>query len=422
MSTQFPRSGAAAPHDDAVYEIEKVVAGGYGLTRDEAGVILIRGGLPGEQVRAAVRPAKGVRQGQMTEVLRPSPDRVTASELPTTDLAHASYEAQLRYKRDFVREALTRIAKLDAGSVEPTVPSESAQGYRSGAQYLITPQGLAYRERRGHRPLLVDHDPLIAPFVAELLNRIDVQQLAPAQEIAVRGSFLTGEVVAALIGPGEPRAYLRAADHLMDLGAVGVSLAVPAGKRFSAGVRLIAGESSVVERFGGVDLPVSAVGFAQINPQAAGQAYTQVAELAGRGTHATDLYGGAGAIGRHLTEQFERVTVLDSSAEALMRGRQAAAEAGVGNITFQQGAAEELDELSAEVIVVDPPRAGLDPAVRDHIHASTADRLVYVSCDPATWARDISDLVGRGWRLGRVIPHDFYPQTSHVEVVSVLER
>ncbi|MFC6617543.1 hypothetical protein [Deinococcus radiophilus] len=105
-----------------------------------------------------------------------------------------------------------------------------------------------------------------------------------------------------------------------------------------------------------------------------------------------------------------------------MRGRQAAAEAGVGNITFQQGAAEELDELSAEVIVVDPPRAGLDPAVRDHIHASTADRLVYVSCDPATWARDISDLVGRGWRLGRVIPHDFYPQTSHVEVVSVLER
>ncbi|ADY26221.1 (Uracil-5)-methyltransferase [Deinococcus proteolyticus MRP] len=408
----------------ATYLIEKVVSGGLGLARDESGVVLIRGALPGERVRAEIRSGKGVRQGHVTEVLEASPDRVARSEpaLPTTDLAHASYAAQLRYKRDFVVEALTRIGKLSGHRVEETVPSPAQTGYRSGAQYLVTPQGLAYRERREHRPRLVEHDPLIAPFVAELLSRLDPALLAPAGEIAVRGSFLSGEVVAALIGPGEPRTYLRAADHLMDAGAVGVSLAAPAGKRFSAGVRLIAGESTVPERFGDVILPVSAVGFSQVNPAAAGLAYLQVAELAGQGSHAADLYGGAGAIGRHLTRSFEQVTVLDSSAEALTRGRQAAGEAEIRNITFQQGAAEELEELSAEVIVVDPPRAGLDPAVRGHIHASTADRLVYVSCDPATWARDVGDLVGRGWKLGRVVPHDFYPQTSHVEVVSVLER
>ncbi|WP_295821167.1 hypothetical protein [uncultured Deinococcus sp.] len=73
-------------------------------------------------------------------------------------------------------------------------------------------------------------------------------------------------------------------------------------------------------------------------------------------------------------------------------------------------------------MVVDPPRAGLDDAARDQLQDSTADRLVYVSCDPATWARDVGDLVRRGWRLGTVTPHDFYPQTSHVEIVSVLDR
>lgn len=402
-------------------EIEKLVAGGLGLARDESGVVLVRGALPNERVLARVRSGKGVRQGVVTEILRRSPERVEAPDLPTADLAHASYAAQLEYKRGFVEEALSRIAKL-RHTVAPTVASPQEWAYRNTAQYLVTPQGLAYRERRGSEPLVFGQDPLVMPEIQAILDRIDPERLDPATEVAFRASALTGEVVAALIGAGEPRQFLRASDHLMDAGVVGVSLAQPAGKRFSAGVRLIAGEGEIREQFGNVQVSVSAVGFAQVNPAAAGLAYVHAAELAGKGDHAADLYGGAGAIARHLAPNFRRVTVLDTSGEALARGRQDVAESGEKNVTYRHGDAARFSELGADVIVVDPPRAGLDEGARQHIQHSTADRLVYISCDPATWARDVGDLVRHGWKLTDVTPHDFYPQTSHVEIVSVLNR
>ena len=411
-------------------EIEKLVAGGLGLARDEGGVVLVRGALPGERVTADVRQGKGVRQGTVREVLRRSPDRVDGPELPTADLAFASYVAQLGYKRAFVEEALARIAKLRV-PVGETVPSPEEWHYRNTAQYLVTPQGLGYRERRGHSAQMFQGDPLVMEEIAAVAQKLDPERLDPATEIAFRASRLTGEVVAALIGTGEPRDFLRASDHLLDAGVVGVSLAQPAGRRFSAGVRLIAGESEIQEQFGDVRVSISATGFAQVNPAAAGLAYRRAAALAaqglGQGEHAVDLYGGAGAIARHLSPHFRRVTVLDTSAEALSRGRQDVAQsvaegAGEKNISFRQGDASRLEDIGADVLVVDPPRAGLDEAARDHIQESTADRLVYVSCDPATWARDVGDLVRRGWSLGEITPHDFYPQTSHVEIVSVLER
>lgn len=409
------------PEALSTLEIEKLVAGGLGLARDASGVVLVRGALPGERVTASIRAGKGVRQGTAQDILRRSPFRVDAPDLPTADLAHAAYGAQLEYKRGFVQEALARIAKL-RHAVAETVPSPREWHYRNTAQYLVTPRGLAYRERRGQDALVVQADPLVMERIWEVVQRLDPAQLDPATEVAFRASHLTGEVLAALIGSGEPRQFLRASDHLLDAGVVGVSLAQPAGRRFSAGVRLIAGESDVQEQFGQVQVSVSATGFAQVNPQAAGLAYIRAAVLAGSGDHAADLYGGTGAIGRHLAPNFRKVTVLDTSSEALARGRQDVQRAHERNITFRQGDAGRLSALGTDVIVVDPPRAGLDEAARASLHGSTAERLVYVSCDPATWARDVGDLVRRGWRLGEVTPHDFYPQTSHVEIVSVLER
>ncbi|WP_407541552.1 class I SAM-dependent RNA methyltransferase [Deinococcus radiomollis] len=408
-------------------KIEKVVAGGLGLARTEAGVVLVRGALPGETVRAEVRAGKGVNQGVTREVLTPSPDRVDAPDLPTTDLAHASYAAQLRYKREFVQEAMSRIGKLSAEQVDavaPTVPSPREWNYRNTAQYLVTSQGLAYRERRSNAALSVEGDPLIMESIAAVARVLDVSKLEGVLEISLRGSRLTGEVVATLIAPGEPKAYLKAADELMDCGVVGVSLAAPAARRFSAGVQLVAGESEITEQYGEVQVSVNASSFAQINPEAAGLAYIHAARLAGNGPMAVDLYGGSGAIGRHLAPNFGRVAVLDTDFDALARGRHDVRESGTRNMTFRDGDAAQLyhSSLQAGVIVVDPPRIGLSEMARDALHDSAALKVVYVSCDPATWARDVGDLVKRGWELGEVTPHDFYPQTSHVEVVSVLTR
>lgn len=411
-------------------EIEKVVASGLGLARTELGVVLVAGALGGERIEARVHEARGVREGELLRVLRPSPQRRSDHlhpDLPTADLAHAHYAAQLDIKRELVQDALKRIGRLDF-QVAETVPSPREWGYRNGAQYLITPQGLAYRQRRAHQPWLLPrndegqpHDPLVMETVQRLIGQLATQRLAPAREVAFRGSRYSGEVVATLIGEGEPRQYLRAAEYLLDAGITGVTLAQPAGRRFSAGVKLITGERETTEQLGDVLVSLSASGFAQVNPEAAGLAYRAAAQLAGSGTVAVDLYGGSGAIARHLAPHFQEVVVIDSAGEALKRGQgDIAGRPSEAHVRFVHGDARQLP--ACEVLVVDPPRAGLDHEARQAVAQSSAHRLVYVSCDPATWARDVGFLTREGWQLKQVTPHDFYPQTSHVEVVSLLER
>lgn len=425
-----PRPAANTEAEVLELDIEKVVAGGLGLSRTVQGVVLVPGVLGGERVLARVHQARGVRQGELLQVLRPSPERVSHPELPTADLAHASYPEQLRIKRQLVQEALTRIARLEF-EVEQTVPSPRQWAYRNGAQYLITPQGLAYRQRRGHQPWLLPisqgqaSDPLVMEAVQAVLGRLDPLLLAPGREVAFRGSLHSGEVVAALIGEGEPRQYLRAANHLLDAGVSGVTLAQSAGRRFTAGVKLITGERETLEQLGDVLVGLSASGFAQINPQAAGEAYRLAVQLAkgsvtDKGARAVDLYGGSGAIARHLAPHFAEVVVIDTAGEALKRGQADVRRGGESNVRFVHGDARLLPEC--EVMVVDPPRAGLDGDTREILAQSAAHTLVYVSCDPATWARDVGALSREGWALRRAVPHDFYPQTSHIEVVSLLER
>ena len=399
--------------------VEKLVSGGLGLARDPEGVVLVAGVLPGETVLAEVRAGRGVRRGVLSEVLVASPDRVPAPDLPTADLAHASYAAQLRYKRGFVQEALARVAKLE-GEPAPTVPSPQAWGYRASAQYLLRGRALAYREKGGHKAVVVERDPLVLPALAELCGRLDVARLANAGELALRASVHTGEVLCALIGEAPPRAYAHAIDALLDAGAAGVSLAPPASRRFARGATLLAGEPTVLERFGDFELSVSATSFTQVNPGAAGELYRAAARLAGSGGHALDVYGGSGALALHLAPNFGRVTVIDLAGEALTRGERDAARLDIPNVRFVRDDASRLPP--ADVVVADPPRAGLAPEVRAAITGSGASRLVYVSCEESTWARDVGELTRAGWTLGSVAPHDFYPQTSHVEILSVLTR
>lgn len=339
--------------------------------------------------------------------------------LPTLNFAHATYGAQLRFKRGIVQEALTRIAKID-GEVGETVPSPREWAYRNTAQYLVTGGRLAYREREGHAPVFVDEDPLVIEPLAEFIARLDVSRLWPARELVLRGSSRSGEVLAALVGEGAPKAFGRAVDALLGAGAVGVSLAPPAGRRFGRGAALLAGEPTVLERYGAYDLSVAATGFAQVNPLAAGELYRAAAGLAGTGGRALDLYGGAGGLGLHLAPQYREVTVLDVAEEALRRGEADAARLGFSHLRFVRGSAARAP--NADTIVVDPPRAGLDLEARAALHHNTASRLVYVSCEESTWARDVGELVRGGWDLRHVTPHDFYPQTSHVEVLSLLTR
>ena len=422
-STYTARMAAPLHGSAARYTIEKIVSGGYGLARTDKGVALIAGALPGELVEAALQPKKGRLEGRTLKVLEASPARVPFARdtPPTANLAHASYEAQLTYKRLFVVEALERIAKLEA-EVLPTHPSPEQWRYRNGAQYVVTADGVGYRQPGTHKAQLITVDPLTTELIGDGLRDLDPEKLAPSGEIAFRASLSTNEVLACLIGLGKPRDYFAARKHLEELGVAGVSFAFATLEgRFRAGVTPLFGKENILETYGDYDLSVSASSFAQVNPLAAGELYRAAVGLIGTGDACVDLYGGSGGLAFHLAQAYQRVTVVEINPDAVERGEADGQRLGIERVQFQRGDAAQISSLEADLISLDPPRAGLSPEALEVVVNASAPKILYVSCDPATWARDVARLNRGGYKLTHVQPWDFYPQTSHVEVLSLLE-
>ena len=193
--------------------------------------------------------------------------------------------------------------------------------------------------------------------------------------------------------------------------------------RFRRGAERLAGRRTVLQRYGELELTVNATSFAQPNPAAATELYRALVEWAGSGGHAWELFAGGGAIAMHLASGFEAVTALEVDRGAVARGEADAARLGLENVRFLRADARQAPlPQDADLLVVDPPRAGLAAELRAAIGASGVPRLLYVSCDVATWARDVADLERRGYALTRFEPFDFYPHTHHVELLSELTR
>ncbi|NBC97361.1 MAG: methyltransferase domain-containing protein, partial [Deinococcus-Thermus bacterium] len=206
-------------------------------------------------------------------------------------------------------------------------------------------------------------------------------------------------------------------------GLAGVALAPwdPRG-RFRAGKRRLAGARTIPQRYGRYTFSVSATAFAQPNPEAAGALATEAADLTPGGTQACELFAGGGLLAFHLAERYGDVVAIEIARESVDRGRRDAERAGLGHVRFERADARRVGLPGAELIAVDPPRSGLAKDLRAAIDASAARHLLYVSCDVATWARDVADLARRGWRLEEVRPFDLQPHTHHLELASLLAR
>lgn len=401
-----------------------MVHGGAALARLKDGrVALVRGGLPGEEVEAALEMRSGVLQGEVTQVLEASPARVQPSPHPGLDYSFATYERQLELKREVTQDALTRSLKRET-NVPDVIPAPSAWGYRHTIQPAATKNSLGYRKPNEQEVVTLPADPVAHRSVNSIWER---WQGTPkgVREVVFRCND-AGEVLLALVASASPKNYLSFAHDLLkrDIGVVGVSYASydPRG-RFRSGFERLAGARTLTQRYGDFEVSVSATSFAQPNPEGAGLLYAELQRWAGSGEAALDLYAGTGIIGLHLARQFDRVTALEVDKSSVVRGERDAARLGIKNLSFIRADAKKLGPLpDADLIVVDPPRAGLAKGVRERLLTSPAGRLLYVSCDVATWARDVAHLEASGFALKRFQPFDFYPQTHHVEMLSLLER
>lgn len=194
--------------------------------------------------------------------------------------------------------------------------------------------------------------------------------------------------------------------------------------------RVLAGKSAIADRLAGLKFRIGPTSFFQINPEQAGKLYRIAADFAGLTGRETvvDAYSGTGTIALYLASRARKVIGLETVGPAVADARENARRNRIQNVRFEQGAVEallpNLDKESGpvDVVVLDPPRRGCAPAVLEALTRLRPARVVYVSCDPATLARDLGYLARSGFEVCRMQPVDMFPQTGHVECVACLSR
>ncbi len=404
--------------------LEKMIHGGRVLARLADGrVALVRGGLPGERVAAELSERKGVLQGWVTEVLEASADRIAPPEHPGLDYGFVAYPRQLELKREVVKDALARAVKRDV-AVPEVRPAPQLWHYRSAVQPVAVRTGLGYRLPESHEVVVLDTDPVANPAVDKVWQAWSTLD-APkgVREVVLRGNDF-GEVLASLVATTSAKNLLPFAHDLLGAGVVGVSYApFDVRGRFRQGSEKLAGEKTILQPYGSFTVSVSATNFAQPNPAAASQLYKALVDLAPSGKLALDLYAGSGVIGMHLLSRYERVIALEIDRGSVVRGKRDAERLGLTGLEFLKADAKQVEvPPDTDLVTVDPPRSGLNKDLRETLTQSGVSQLIYVSCDVATWARDVADLEVKGWRLESFEPFDFYPHTHHIELLSKLVR
>ncbi|MBG0830813.1 class I SAM-dependent RNA methyltransferase [Planomonospora sp. ID67723] len=401
-----------------------VAHGGWCVARHEGRVVFVRHALPGERVLAEVtEETTRFLRADAVEILDASPDRVPApcpfagpGRCGGCDWQHASLEAQRRLKTDVVAEQLRRLAGIDwKGRVEEVPGAPDGLGWRTRVQFAADRDGvLGLRRHRSHD---------IEPVDACLIAHPEVENVG-AEVMNWRGAS-TVEVIAssagdqAVVVAPKPRRTVAVPDLDDD-----VAVFVNEGR---GRTRTVHGRHHVTERVGGRDFQVTGSGFWQIHPGAAATLLATVMEFADPkpGEWALDLYCGVGLFAASLAEavgpdgavfgvESEPVAIRDAE-----RNLRDLPQARFGR-GFVESALDRYGIERADLVVVDPPRTGLGREVAARIADLRASRIVYVSCDPATLARDLAWLGERGYRLAELRAYDAFPMTSHVESVALL--
>jgi 23S rRNA (uracil1939-C5)-methyltransferase len=415
-------------------DVERPVAGGRMLARLDGRVVFVAGAIPGERVRARVERAN--KQGmwaRATEILAASPDRREPASDPACGIAYAyiAYPRQLQLKAELIVDAFRRIARLPLDAAPAVMPSEET-GYRLRARLHLRGSRLGFFREGTHD--LCDAAPTgqLHPDAVAAAHRM-------ADALGSRRAECESMTVAENVAATE-RAFHLAPQPAARLEDLARKIALPpgvTGLTTVAGQRLItlAGSASVTDTAASLFHGASPVGdlvawtrkatsFFQGNRFLTGRLVRMVMEAA-VGKHVTDLYAGVGLFSVVLAARGSQVTAVEGDRSAAgdleananpWRERLHVVRAPVEQVVL------ERPEATPDVVIVDPPRTGISAAAVKGLIAWRAPRVVYVSCDPPTLARDAARLVESGYRIESLQALDLFPNTPHVETVAVFSH
>ena len=383
------------------FELVLTGMGHHGLALGRRGeqVVFAAYGIPGETVEVEVtRNHRDYLEAKVVRVIIPSPDRVEPpcpyyGDCGGCQYQHISYERQLALKRDVVVDQLRRIGKFNDAPVAPTLPAPLQWHYRNHARFTVNKEGLlGFVRPNTHRCVPVEECLLLAEPMNGILGQLQ-GHCAETRQLSLRYGVNTGE-------------------HLIQ------------PKIKNPVLRIETGQAGYHEELRGHRFRVASPSFFQVNTTQAERLTGLVLDFLGADgvDLLVDAYAGVGTFAVLLAERARRVIAVEESGPAVRDGR--ANSVWAANVEWVQGKVEEvLPELTPapDVVLLDPPRAGCHGDVLAALAAHRPRRVVYVSCEPATLARDLRILCDRGFRLLKVQPVDMFPHTYHIEAVATLE-
>ena len=432
---------------------------GAGVAKAEGLVFFVENALPGELIRMRVlKVNKKIGFGKVEEFLCTSDQRnenLDMSYLRTgiADLGHLNYPAQLDFKRKQVKDSLYKIAGLSDVEVPPTLGMEQPLGYRNKAQVPVRRVNgqleTGFFRKNSHDLLPIEdfyiQDPVIDQvilFTRDQLRRFDLkpydeqEKTGLIRNLVVRRGHYSGEIMVILV---TTRPKIFRVEQLMER----LTEAFPAIKSimqnindqpgnaiFGKNWRTLYGQDYITDQMLGNDFQIAAPAFYQINTEMAEKLYQTAIDFSELTADdvVLDAYSGIGTIGLSVAKQVKQVYGVEVIPEAVENSRKNAAINGITNASYVCAPAEEAiqnwlkEGIQADVILVDPPRKGLTESFIKASVSMEPKKITYISCNVATMARDIKLYQELGYELKKVQPVDLFPQTHHVECVSLLVK
>ena len=412
-------------------QLEKLTYGGDAMGRlPDNRAVFVPFGLPGERVRVRLtEEKKNFARGEIVEILEPSPDRIEAKckhfgECGGCHYQNLPYEKQTQAKMGILIDQLKRIGKIETPPVQPMIACPNPWNYRNHVQYHLTDVGrvgyvsalsgaIAQSKREGGLDILeISECHLPELSIDALWHQLEFEPETNIERVSLRNG-MDDDLMLVLESetPETPELEIEA----------GISIA----HLYEENTVVIAGSDHIIMRVLDRNFKVSAASFFQVNTVMAGKmAEHLITQLPiNQSTTLLDVYCGVGLFSAFLAPQCGRVIGIETSESSCEDFTVNLDE--FDNVELYEGEAEGVIphlEAKPDVVLVDPPRAGLDKAVVDSILKLSPSLIAYVSCDPSTLARDAARLIIGGYNLKDVTPFDLFPQTYHIESISIFER
>lgn len=442
-----------------IVDIVDIGQGGVGIGKYDGFTVFVEGGLIKDKLKVKINKSKkNYAVGDIVEIINPSPFRVSRvcddslKDCGGCQIQELDYQKQLDIKTNEVKQVIARIGKLNDVLIHETIGMEKPFRYRNKAQFPIQSinnlPSIGFYKKKSHDIVetdkcVIQHDinDKIVKIIKTYINAYNVSiydeksHKGLLRHLVTKVGFTTGEVMVVLVANGGKLPYLNELTSVLKENIPGFKTLVVNVNKEKTNVILgkeniiIYGDGKINDYIGDLIFEISPLSFFQVNPLQTEVLYNKALEYADLKEEDTvfDIYCGIGTISLFLAQKASKVYGIEIVSDAIKDAKINAKLNNLDNVEFYVGKAEEVvpkmynEGKKANVVVVDPPRKGCDEKVLDTIISMKPDRVVYVSCNPSTLARDLKYLDEHGFKCVEIQPVDMFPHTMHVECVAKLE-